>query len=144
MPINGRKYDWESVEIMAPNGLMIGVTEISYNDERGIEPRYGKGAVPRGYGRKNYKASGSMSLDKDEAQKLRLALGGTVFGDTPFPIVVKYGGGSGLSTTVDILPDCLITKQDTSAKQDDDNAGAIKYDFVILSPIKWDGMEAYE
>ncbi|MDY0348767.1 MAG: hypothetical protein RBR13_08050 [Tenuifilaceae bacterium] len=142
MPVNGNLYDWESVEIMLPGGLAIGVTEISYNDERAIEARYGKGATPRGWGRKNYKAAGSMSLDRDEFERLRAALGGSVYKAKPFPIIAKYGNDD-QPVVVDTLPDCMVTKQDTSGKQEDDNTGAVKLDFVILSPIKWNDKSAY-
>jgi hypothetical protein len=143
MAINGNLFDWESIEVMLPSGISVGITEINYSDERGVEARYGKGSIPRGYGRKNYKAKGSMSLDKDEALRLRAALGGTVYNNTPFPIVVSYANDD-QTPQIDVLPDVMITTQDTSAKQDDDNAGAIKYDFVVLSPILWAGMKAYE
>lgn len=142
MAINGTKHDWESMEIQLPNGVVIGVTEISYSDEKPIEARYGKGSVPRGYGRKNYKASGSMSLDRDEAERLRVSLGGSFYKSSPFPIIVSYAN-PGEPVITDILPDCKITKADTSGKQDDDNAGAVKVDFEILSPIKWNGVNAY-
>ena len=142
MPINGNYYDWESIEIMLPNGIAIGITEISYNDERGIEARYGKGAIPRGFGRKNYKASGNMSLDKDEAQRLQVALGGSFYREKPYPIIVSYANEDQMMI-IDVLPDCMITKADTSAKQEDDNAGVVKLDFIILSPIKWGGLSAY-
>ena len=142
MAINGNYYDWDSVEIQLPNGVSIGITEISYNDERGIEERYGKGSVPRGYGRKNYKAAGSMSFDKDEAERLREAIGGSFYKADPFAVVVSYANDDQEIIT-DTLPDCKITKVDTSAKQDDDNAGAVKIDFKILSPIKWNTVEAY-
>lgn len=142
MPINGNYYDWESVEILLPSGIAVGVTEISYNDERDIEPRYGRGAVPRGYGRKNYKAEGSMVLDRDEAERFRAGQGGTYYGKTPFPVIVAYANDDQARIT-DTLPDCLVTKADTSAKQDDDNAGAVTLDFIILSPIKWNGAAAY-
>ena len=134
--INGRQYDWESVEIKLPQGTAVGITEISYNDEKSVEARYGKGAVPRGYGRKNYKASGSMTLDRDEFEALKKALGGSVYNDSPFPIVVSYGNDD-MPTVTDTLPDVLIIKQDTSGKQDSDNVSAMKLDFTILSPIKW-------
>jgi hypothetical protein len=144
MTINGNYYDWESVEIqLQPSGVAIGVTEINYNDERGIEARYGKGAVPRGFGRKNYKASGSMTLDKDEAEILREALGGSFYSNTPFPIIASYSNDD-RNTITDVLPDCMITKADTSGKQDEDNVGAVKLDFIILSPIEWNGKSAYK
>ncbi len=141
MAINGNLYDWESVEIQLPGGVAVGVEEISYSDERPIEARYGKGSVPRGYGRKNYKASGSISLDRDEFERLKGNLGGSVYSAVPFSIVVAYANDN-QPTITDVLPDVKITKQDTSAKQDDDNVSQIKMDIVILSPIKWNGAPA--
>ena len=142
MGINGNLYDWESISIQGPQGDIVGGTEISYSDERPVEPRYGKGAVPRGYGRKNYKSSGSLSLDKDEHERLRKAMGGSVYNGKPVNIVVGYANKD-QPTLTDTLPDCVFTKQDTSAKSDDDNAGVVKLDFTILSPIKWNGTESY-
>lgn len=142
MAINGNYYDWESVEIQLPNGIAVGLTDISYNDEAPIEARHGKGAKPRGYGRKNYKAAGSATMDRDEFERLRSNVGGAVLKATPFNIVVAYSTDD-QETITDTLPDCKITKVDTSAKQDDDNAGEIKIDFTILSPIKWNGDDAY-
>lgn len=141
MAINGILYDWESVEIQGPQGTIVGVEDISYGDERPIEARYGKGSTPRGYGRKNYKASGSITLDKDEFESLRTALGGSVYTGDLATIVVGYANDD-QETITDTLPDVRFTKQDASAKQDDDNAGQVKLDFEILSPIKWNGVEA--
>ena len=141
MSVNGVLYDWESVEIQLPSGVAVGVTSISDNDERGVEPRYGKGNKPRGYGRKNYKASGNLELDRDEFEALKDNLGGSVYKGSPFQIVVSYGD-EGLSTVTDTLPAVKITKQDSGASQDDDNAGKVKCDFTILAPIKWGGTPA--
>lgn len=142
MAINGNQFDWESIEIQLPSGVAVGVTEIGYSDERGIEARYGKGGKPRGYGRKNYKAEGNMTMDRDEFERLRKALGGSVYKGAPFNIVVSYANDD-QETITDSLKDVKITKEDTSGKQDDDNAGAVKVDFTILSPIEWGGEPAY-
>lgn len=136
MAINGNLYDWESVQIQLPGGTAIGINSISYNDERAIEARYGKGSTPRGFGRGNYKAGGNMELDLDEHERLRDAQGGSVYGGEPFTIVVSYANDD-QPTVTDTLPDCKITKQDSSAKQGDSNVGVRKLDFEILSPIKW-------
>jgi hypothetical protein len=141
MAVNGVLYDWESVTIQLPSGVAVGVTSINYNDERGIEPRHGKGSVPRGYGRKNYKGGGNMELDRDEYKTLQESLGGSVYKGAPFVIVVSYGDDD-LPTVTDTLPAVKITKQDTGASQDDDNAGAVKLDFTCTAPIKWNGTPA--
>lgn len=141
--INGNQYDWESIEIVMPQGIVVGVQEISYSDERPIEPRYGRGSIPRAYGRKNYKATGSMTLDKDEADRLQKALGGSYYTKHPFVVVVSYANHDQPSIT-DVLKDCHITKRDNSAKQGEENAGQTKLDFVILSPIEWNQKAAYK
>lgn len=141
MPINGNQYDWESVTIQLPNGTAIGVTDISYSDERPVEGRYGKGSLPRGYGRGNYKASGSMEMDLDEAERLLAALGGSYYGAKPFPVVAGYANDD-MPAVTDTLPDVKITKVDSGAKQGENNVGVRKFDFVILSPIKWNGKPA--
>lgn len=141
--INGNQYDWESITIEGPHGVLIGVTEIAYNDERPAEPRYGKGSTPRGYGRKNYKAAGSMTLDRDEAERLRLALGGSWYDGDPFPVVIAYANAD-QPTVTDVLPDCKVVKADTSGKQGDDNVGAVKFDLNVLSPIRWGGAAAVD
>ncbi|NSW85208.1 MAG: hypothetical protein HPY84_02700 [Syntrophobacteraceae bacterium] len=141
--INGNQYDWESVEIVMPHGIVIGVQEVSYSDERPIEARYGRGSIPRGYGRKNYEASGSLTLDKDEADRLQKALGGSFYTKSTFTVVVSYANHD-QATITDVLKDCHITKRDNSAKQGEENSGQTKLDIVILSPIEWNGKAAYK
>ncbi|VFQ45956.1 hypothetical protein [Desulfoluna butyratoxydans] len=138
MPINGNTYDWESVTIDLNGTTAIDIEEISYNDSREIDLVYGKGSISTKYGRKNYSASGSMSLLREEFQRLRKKLGGSVYKGEPFPISVSYGD-EGMDTVTDTLPKVKITKQDTSAKQDESATGKVKLDFKILSPIKWGG-----
>jgi hypothetical protein len=142
MTINGNHYDWHSMDIQLPNGVAVDITEISYSDEAPIEERYGKGSTPTGYGRKNYKASGSMVLDLEEAERLRTNLGGSYYKANPFQIVVAYANDD-KPTVTDTLPDVKITKVDTGGKQGDANVGARKFDFSILSPIKNNGVDAY-
>jgi len=141
MTVNGNTYDWESVTIELPQGTAIDIEEISYNDSRDIEEIYGKGSKARKYGRKNYSASGSMSLLREEFEALRKAVGGSIYKGEPFPIVSSYANED-MPTVTDTLPDVKITKQDTSAKQEDSATGKVKLDFKILSPIKWNGEAA--
>ena len=124
------------------NGVAVDITEINYSDEAPIEERYGKGATPTGYGRKNYKASGSLSLDLEEFELLRENLGGAIYRAKPCEIVIAYANDD-CPTVTDTLSGVKVTKIDTSGKQGDSNAGARKLDFSILNPIKWNGAEAY-
>lgn len=147
MAINGKNYDWEDIHVTTLIGEQIGITEIKYSDEQSVTARYGRGAVPRGYGRGNYEASGSMVLDRDEWEKLKLALvalsnTGGIYDHTPFPIVVSYANDD-MGTVIDTLRDCKISKFDGGGgSQGDDNVSPITCEFTILSPILWDGIPA--
>lgn len=147
MSINGKQYDWEDIHVVTLSGEQIGITEIKYTDGQSIEARYGRGAVPRGWGRGNYEASGSMVLDRDEWENLKKALAASssakdIFGHRPFPIIVSYANDD-MGTIVDMLKDCKITKFDGGgASQGDANASPITCEFTILSPIVWNGTPA--
>lgn len=147
MAINGKNYDWEDIHVITLTGEQIGITEIKYSDEQSVTARYGRGAVPRGYGRGNYEASGSMVLDRDEWEKLKLALVGIsgtggIYDHAPFPIVVSYANDD-MGTVIDTLRDCKISKFDGGGgSQGDDNVSPITCEFTILSPILWNGVPA--
>jgi hypothetical protein len=145
MAINGKYYDWEDISVILPQGTAAGITEIKYSDEQPVTAHYGKGAIPRGYGRGNYAASGSMVLDRDEWEKLKeemLASGGGIYDHAPFTIVVQYANAD-MGETVDTLKSCKISKFDGGgAAQGDDKAGAVTCEFTILEPIEWGGAAA--
>jgi hypothetical protein len=144
MAINGKSYDWEDVNVILPQGTAAGITEIKYSDEQPVTAHYGKGAIPRGYGRGNYAASGSMVLDRDEWERLKkeLAAGGGIYDHDPFTIVVTYANND-QPETVDTLKSCKISKFDGGGgAQGDDKVTAITCEFTILEPIEWGGVPA--
>lgn len=146
MAINGRYYDHEDCEIVMPGGRVNGLTELNYKDGQGIKARYGRGATPRGWGRENYEASGGMTLDRDQYEILAKALylsskGRGLYDHKPFTIICGYAN-DGLPLIVDKLPDVKITSIDTGHKQGEANDGQVKIDFIILSPIVWNGVPA--
>ena len=146
MAINGRQYDWEDISVILPHGETVGITEIKYKDGQSVEARYGRGSVPRGYGRTNYEASGSFVLDRDEWEPFKMVLAasgsGKIFDHKPFPIVVCYANND-MGTVVDMLKDCKVTSFDGGgASQGDANASPITCEFTILSPIVWNGTPA--
>jgi hypothetical protein len=146
MAINGELYDWEDVHVILPSGVAAGITEIKYSDEQPVTAHYGKGAVPRGYGRGNYAASGSMVLDRDEWEMLKLALaalgGGAIYDHIPFIIVVAYAN-SDMPIVLDTLRSVKISKFDGGGGgQGEDKVTAITCEFTILEPILWNGIPA--
>lgn len=143
MAINGRNYDWEDIHVQLPHGEAVGITEIKYTDGQSIEARYGRGAVPRGWGRGNYEASGSMVLDRDEWERFKDGIGGdAIYDHDPFTIVVCYANRD-MGTVTDTLKSCKVTKFDgAGGAQGDANASPISCEFTILEPIEWNGTPA--
>lgn len=146
MAINGKQYDHEDCRIMLPSGLAYGIQELNYEDGQDIDPRYGRGAIPRGWGRKNYEASGSLTLDRDQFEDLKKELsstsrGGGLYDHQPFNIISSYAN-DWQDTVTDTLPDIKITKFSSGYKQGEANDNQVKVDFKILSPIKWNDVSA--
>ena len=69
LKVNGKNYDWGDVDVKFP-GLVLQLQEISYDDELEMEESYGRGSSPRGYGTGNYKASGKVSMLRDDYDDL--------------------------------------------------------------------------
>lgn len=69
LKVNGKNYDWGDVDVKFP-GLVLVVQEISYDDEQDMEESYGRGYKPRGFGKGNYKASGKLSMLRDDYEDL--------------------------------------------------------------------------
>ena len=146
MAINGRGYDWEDMSIILPSGEAIGITELRYTDGQPKEAHYGKGAIPRAYGRGNYEATGSMVLDRDEWERLKLVLAATgkggIYDHKPFTIVCNYANDD-MGPVTDVLRDCVINKFDGGGgSQGDAKVSAITCELLILSPIVWNGTPA--
>lgn len=139
--INGQVFDWESITVSLPHGVLIGVKDISYDDERPVEPIYGKGSKPIGRGRGNYKAEGKLTVLREEFDKiLDYARGkGVAFYQLPpFPITVSYAN-DGEPVRTDVLPECVFTKRSRKASQGNTEL-TVDLDFVILKPIRDNGV----
>lgn len=141
MAINGNMYDWESITAMLPHGVAAGITEITYEDEQPVTAHYGKGSLPRGYGRGNYAASGQMVLDRDEFERLKVYLvasgGGSIYDHRPFPVIVSYATKD-MPPMVDVLKSCKIGKiTGGGGSQGEDKVTAITCEFTILEAILW-------
>lgn len=138
MAINGRTYDWESIEITGPGGRIIGAQSIDYKDEAKVEEVYGLGRDILGRGKGNYKASGSVELLRQDGDALISALGADFLGKADFTITVSYANDEG-TTATDTLQKCVVSGVDTSAKQ-----GEAKMTMKLELNIKkvlWNGTE---
>lgn len=116
--INGQRHSWSSIEIRLNGNIVLGLTEINYSPT--LEPGVvrGAGALPIGHTLGNAEYEGDFTILLDEFNALTTALG-AAWMTKPFDIVVSYDeSASGLSTIVDTLGGCRITKVEAGASAD--------------------------
>lgn len=140
LKVNGKAYDWADVNLYMP-GLVMEPQEISYDDELEKELAYGLGSKPRGYGRGNYKASGKLSLLRDDYDALLdyCRQQNISFFALEFPRIVVSYANEGERTRQDVLNKVSFTKRSNKAAQGDKNL-KVDLDLMIAGVIEHDGV----
>lgn len=139
--VNGISYGWGDVDVKIP-GLDLVVQEISYDDEQEMEESYGKGNKPRGYGKGNYKASGKLSMHRDDYDDVLdyCKAKGIPFYGIELPSVVVSYGNTGGRTRIDELKRVVFVKRSHKAAQGDKTL-SVDIDLMIVGGIVEDGVE---
>jgi hypothetical protein len=142
MIVNGKAYSWGSVDFKIP-GLALNIQEITYDDEQDREEVYGLGNKPRGHGDGNYKASGKITVLRDDYNDLldMCRAKGISFYDLKFPVIVVSYANDGQRTRIDELRVVIPTKRSHKAAQGDKSL-AVDIDLLIIGGIVEDGVEA--
>lgn len=141
LKVNGKAYDWGDVDVKLP-GLVMQVQEISYDDELDMEEVYGKGGKPRGYGTGNYKASGKISMLRDDYEEFLVWCKSkrTPLFKLDIPSIVVSYANTGDRTRIDELKQVKITKRSNKAAQGDKKL-TIDFDLMIVGGVVQDGVE---
>ena len=141
LKLNGKAYDWGDVDIKLP-GPALQVQEISYDDEQEMEETYGRGIRPRGFGTGNYKASGKLSLLRDDYDDLLAycKAKGVPFYKMEFPSIVVSYANEGGRTIIDELKTVRPIKRSNKAAQGDKSL-TVDIDLMIIGGIVQDGVK---
>ena len=142
LKVNGKYYDWGDVDVKFP-GLVLVVQEISYDDEQDMEESYGRGYKPRGFGKGNYKASGKLSMLRDDYEDL-LAFckaRGVSFYDLELPSIVVSYADNGKAISTDELKKVRPIKRTHKAAQGDKSL-SVDVDLMIVGGIITNGVQA--
>ena len=124
-------------------GLVLVVQEISYDDEQDMEESYGRGYKPRGFGKGNYKASGKLSMLRDDYEDL-LAFckaRGVSFYDLELPSIVVSYADNGKAISSDELKKVRPIKRTHKAAQGDKSL-SVDVDLMIVGGIITNGVQA--
>ena len=145
--INGKTFDWGDITIslLPLTPAIFTAKEISWDEEFEAEAIYGKGRVPVGFGRGNWKASGKISLLKNEFEALALIVPNGILNMDPrnTHINVLYGNSfdSSIPLSTTTLTGIRFTKVSESANQGDKEL-KVSLDFLILDNVRHNGRAA--
>lgn len=131
--INGTRYDFSSIEIVAGNRTITGAKAISYKN--GLKPGVVRGtsAQKNGRTRGQYEPEASLTLYKQEADELIEALG-TGYMEKPFDIVIHYADDGQPTKTTRIIGARIADESDDHEEGSD--ALATKFDLDVIAVIK--------
>ncbi len=124
--INGRYYDWSSIEITLEGmskDIASEIVEISYEEKDDIKHRFGKGRKPKGYSIGNSEFTGKivfnnegfdafMEIVKSQGYEHPIQL-------PPVNINIHYLNDEGTRTITDVLEDVKFHSPKKSPKQGD-------------------------
>lgn len=140
--INGLVYDFESIKVMLPTGMVVILESISYKDKKDDEVINGVLNIPVGVGRGEYSGECEVEFSRLEYEKLNAttaAAGG--FYNTPFITIVASYGWLGQPIITDTLM-VHFTERDFSGKKGDTNLN-VKIKGALVAPLVSNGVPAY-
>ncbi|MGL4393984.1 MAG: hypothetical protein ACRCS8_02020 [Brevinema sp.] len=145
--VNGKFFDWGDITIslLPLTSVVFSAREISYSEESDIDVIYGKGKAPIGFGKGNWKASGSISMLKSEFESLALVAGDGILNLDPrlvtINILFSNSVDGSISATTETLTGVRFTKISDKASQNEKSL-VTSLDFTILGNIHRNGKAA--
>jgi hypothetical protein len=140
--VNGTTYDFESIKLMLPTGLVLGCESVDYDDEKDDEVITGTNNLPLGIGRGAWKGTCKLALQRFEYDKLNLysAASGGFYNMPPLPVVATYGDFGQAPVTDTLL--VHFTKRTFSGKKGDTNL-QVTIEGAQTMPMNSDGITAF-
>lgn len=141
--VNGKAYDWSSVTIALSGLDTIEPIEISYDDEQEVEPVYGKGGRPIGYGTGNHKSSVKLSLLREDYDEIcRYCKKKKInFYSLVIPVITISYADPEKPISTDTLKGVKFSKRSFKAANGDKSM-KVDLDGIAYKGIKTNGMEA--
>ena len=140
--INGIIYDFESIKLMLPTGMILTLEKIDYKDKKDDEVITGTNGIPIGIGRGDYSGTCEAEFGRHEYDALDAfaAINGGFYNMPPIPIVVSYGH-RGQAPVTDTLQVHFTEREFGGSKGDKNLKVPIKG--ALTKPIETNGRVAY-
>lgn len=140
--VNGLIYDFESIKLMLPTGLILGCESVEYSDEKNDEVICGTNNLPLGVGRGEWKGTCKLELQRFEYDKLNVfsAASGGFYNMPPIPVVASYGNLGQPPVTDTLL--VHFTKRDFKGAKGDTSLN-VTIEGPQTMPMNSDGITAF-
>ena len=140
--VNGLIYDFESIKLMLPTGLILGCESVEYSDEKNDEVICGTNNLPLGVGRGEWKGTCKLELQRFEYDKLNVfsAASGGFYNMPPIPVVASYGNLGQPPVTDTLL--VHFTKRDFKGSKGDTSLN-VTIEGPQTMPMNSDGIPAF-
>lgn len=143
--INGKVYDFSSVEIVIDGIAYQNVTEINYS--HGVEPGVlrGTSAMMRGRSRGSYDTDGSLSMYKEDYANMIGVLAGKGLGGymmAEFLVMVAFRDIGAVVPCIDTLHGCRIKRDEDSLSSGGDVI-VVKVDLSVFEVVR-NGLHAID
>ena len=140
--VNGLIYDFESIKLMLPTGLILGCESVEYSDEKNDEVICGTNNLPLGVGRGEWKGTCKLELQRFEYDKLNVfsAASGGFYNMPPIPVVASYGNMGQPPVTDTLL--VHFTKRDFKGSKGDTSLN-VTIEGPQTMPMNSDGIIAF-
>jgi hypothetical protein len=140
--INGNVYDFESIKVQLPTGMVVMLESISYKDKKDDEVITGVHNLPVGIGRGEYSGECEIEISRHEFDKLDsfAATTGGFFNMGPISITASYGHIGQTIVNDELL--VHFTERDFSASKGDKNLN-VSLKGSLATAIITNGRPAY-
>lgn len=141
--INGKMYDWSSIDISLSSLGDIEAQSIDYGDSVDREAVYGRGNIPRGYGEGNYSASGKMTILKEDFNTITdyCKRKNIPLYKLQIPKIVVSYANDGEKAQRDVINKVMIQKIDNKGSQGDKKL-TVDLELFIYGVIERDGVSS--
>jgi hypothetical protein len=140
--VNGLVYDFESIKVLLPTGLVLLVEDANYNDKKDDEVITGVNSIPAGIGQGEYSGECELKIGRIEYDKLNLFAGasGGFYNMPPIPVIVSYGHLGQIPTIDSML--VHFTERDLSGSKGDKPI-LVTLKGPLTAPLISNGIPAY-
>ncbi|MDR1175328.1 MAG: hypothetical protein LBK83_07660 [Treponema sp.] len=140
--VNGMVYDFESIKVLLPSGMITVCESISYSDKKDDKVITGTNNLPIGIGRGEY--SGDCEIEMAQADynllNTQAASSGGFYNMPPLPVVVSFGQTGQVPTTDTLM--VHFTERKKGGKKGDTSLN-VTVKGAFTAPMLDNGVPAY-